>query len=149
MRITAVVARLRPDASYQVINGDVLFDDPAVAPLTPEEIARAEAEIDAQDEAAQLGLCIARIKAEARRRILARYAWAKQSNMNMRANELQDVRYSRAWTAEEEAEAAELRAAAGWIRTVRARSDELERQAEGKTPPELRAWDVSHDRLWV
>lgn len=69
---------------------------------------------------------IAEVKAEAGRRILARYPTWKQANMNMRATELVDARVDRELTAEETTEREALLAAAEWIKSVRAASDAIE-----------------------
>lgn len=67
------------------------------------------------------------VKAEAGRRINLRYPLWRQSNMNMRANELQEVRIAGGTlTPEEQAEADALKAAATWIKSVRDTSDALE-----------------------
>lgn len=66
------------------------------------------------------------IKAAARQVILARYPEWRQANMTARAVELLDIRSSRAWTSEEDAGAQALRAAWGWIKTVRGESDRAE-----------------------
>ena len=73
------------------------------------------------------------IKAEAQRRIIAvvgakdlTSCLVKQLNANMRANELNDIQASRAFTPEEEAEASALRALAAQIKAIRAASDALE-----------------------
>ncbi|MDK9721659.1 MAG: hypothetical protein OEL53_10805 [Rhodospirillales bacterium] len=69
---------------------------------------------------------LAAVKLEAQRRILARYSFAAQSNMNMRANELNDIRFDRALSPEEETERQQLKAIAVWIKSVRAASDVIE-----------------------
>lgn len=86
-------------------------------------------------------LRVGQIKAEAGRRIIERFPMWKQSNMNMRANHLNDIRLDGgAWTAEEAAEAAELRASGAWIRAVREASDQIEAwvRAEGRSVSDLR-----------
>lgn len=50
----------------------------------------------------------------------------KQSNANMRANELNEVRHDRAWTPEEEAEVAALKALATGVKHIRSKSNEIE-----------------------
>lgn len=70
--------------------------------------------------------CVAAIKAEAGRRILGRYSQSQQQNMNMRATELVDTRFDRDLTEDEEAERVALKAAAAWIKSVRAASDDIE-----------------------
>ncbi|MBI5120044.1 MAG: hypothetical protein HZA67_03505 [Rhodospirillales bacterium] len=69
---------------------------------------------------------LAAVKLEAQRRILARYSFAAQHNLNMRANELNDIRFDRALSPEEETERQQLKAIAAWIKTVRAASDAIE-----------------------
>lgn len=69
---------------------------------------------------------VAEIKAEAGRRILAAYPLWKQSNLNKRASELNDIRFDRALTEAEDAERLALRAAAAWVDAVRAASNALE-----------------------
>lgn len=66
------------------------------------------------------------VKAEAARRILSRYSFAAQSNMNMRANELNDIRFDRALTPGEEAERQALKSIAAWIKSVRDASNAIE-----------------------
>lgn len=74
------------------------------------------------------------VKAEAQRRIIVMTGVAdlqscliKQSNANMRANELNDIRMSGGTlTPEEEAEAAALRGLAAAIKAIRARSNVIE-----------------------
>jgi hypothetical protein len=69
----------------------------------------------------------AHVKAEAGRRILARYPGWKQRNMTARAVELTfKVAQSGALSADEGAETAALQAAWDWIKAVRAASDALE-----------------------
>lgn len=69
---------------------------------------------------------IADVKAEASRRILARFPTWKQANMNMRATELVDIRLGRELTTEETAERDALLGAAAWIKAVRTASDDIE-----------------------
>lgn len=91
----------------------------------------------------------AAVKAEAQRRIIALTGrmslmdcMIKQSNANMRANELNDKRVSGGTlTAEEEAEATALRNLATAIKLVRAKSNEI----EGLDPIPL---DFTDDRYW-
>ena len=66
------------------------------------------------------------VKAEAGRRIVARYPEWKQRNMTARAVELLHIQASQPWTPEEQAEADALQAAWAWIASVRAASDVLE-----------------------
>lgn len=77
------------------------------------------------------------VKAEASRRILARYPTWRQANMNMRATELVDIRLDRELTTEETAEREAMLSAAAWIKAVRTASDEIEAalpdDAEGLT----------------
>lgn len=73
------------------------------------------------------------VKAEAQRRIILRTGAAdltgciiKQLNANMRANELNDIRHTRAWTTEEAAEAETLRQLAADIKAIRTKSNAVE-----------------------
>lgn len=85
---------------------------------------------------------VADIKAEASRRILARYPEWKQINMIARGVELQNQwRSAGKWTEEEAAEAAKLSAAWNWVKRVRAASDALE--SSGVTPS-----DYTRDDRW-
>lgn len=76
----------------------------------------------------------AAVKAEAQRRIIALTGgrdldtcFIKQFNANMRATELNDKRLNgEAWTAEEQAEAAALRALATAIKAIRTKSNVIE-----------------------
>ena len=68
------------------------------------------------------------VKAEAGRRIVARYPEWKQRNMTARGVELLHIQTSEPWTPEEQAEADALQAAWDWIASVRAASDILEAQ---------------------
>lgn len=69
----------------------------------------------------------AAVKAEARRRILARFPDWKQANMTARGVDLQDLwRRNAKWAETEQAEADALSAAWVWIRAVRAASDAIE-----------------------
>lgn len=89
-------------------------------PLDADDPALAAAGVDP-------GWRTARIKAEAARRIAARYPLWRQQNMTARGVELQDVwRRDGQWTVEEAAEAAALQAAWTWIKAVRAHSGALE-----------------------
>lgn len=76
---------------------------------------------------------VSEIKQDAQRRIMGLVGTddiipclIKQLNANMRANELNDIRYSREWTEGEAAEAAALRGLATGIKTIRAQSNALE-----------------------
>jgi|GEM_PF-3782190 len=70
---------------------------------------------------------VTQIKIRAREIILDRFPDWKQANMTARAVELVDKKHTNALlSAEEEAEEAELYGAWGWIKAVRARSDDLE-----------------------
>lgn len=67
------------------------------------------------------------IKDECRRRILARFPDWKQTNMNARGVELQDIwRKNGSWTEAEQADAAALTAAWEWVKATRAASNALE-----------------------
>lgn len=68
----------------------------------------------------------AHVKAEASRRITARYPAWKQTNMLARGVELQNWRLNGSWTEAETAEAKALDAAWTWVRATRAASDEIE-----------------------
>jgi hypothetical protein len=70
---------------------------------------------------------VSRVKAEARRRILARFPEWKQANMTARGVELVNIRLAvGSWTENQAQEAAALSAAWDWIKGVRAASDALE-----------------------
>lgn len=69
---------------------------------------------------------VADVKAEARRRIVAKYPEWKQLNMMARSVELQDNRAQQAWSPAEKAEVEALKAAWVWIKSVRAASDKIE-----------------------
>lgn len=67
------------------------------------------------------------VKAEARRRILARYPDWKQANMTAQGVELVNIRVSiGSWTERQAQEAAALSSAWDWIKSVRSASDRLE-----------------------
>jgi hypothetical protein len=73
------------------------------------------------------------VKKEAQRRIIALTgattfdgAIVKQMNASMRATELNDIRHDRVLTAEEQVEADALRALASAIKSIRAKSNEIE-----------------------
>jgi hypothetical protein len=66
------------------------------------------------------------VKAEAARRILARFPEWKQTNMLARGLELQHAYTERDWTAEEQADADAMQAAWDWIKAVRAASNAIE-----------------------
>lgn len=99
------------------------------------------------DQAKAAALRIPKIKEEAQRRISALSgqtnvisALIKQSNANMRANELTDKRVSGGdLTAEEQAEAEALRGLAAKIKAIRAASNVLE-----TAPPD----DYQDDKHW-
>jgi hypothetical protein len=91
---------------------------------TAEQHAAAQAVIDAFDPAAGDP---ASVKAEASRRILARYPDWKQRNMTARGVELLNRRLvAGAWTEAETAEAGALQAAWDWITAMRVASNALE-----------------------
>lgn len=84
----------------------------------------------------------AAVKAEARRRILARLPDWKQQNMTARGVELQDIwRRAGSWSPEEQAEADALAGEWAWIKDVRAASDAIE--ALGEIPI-----DYDADERW-
>lgn len=89
--------------------GDPVIDTPALAPVVVAEYVP-----DANA-----------IRAEARRRILARYPEWRQQNMTARAVELVDKGVDNL-TSEEAAERAAIAAAWEWIKSVRAASNDLE-----------------------
>ena len=67
----------------------------------------------------------------------------KQSNANMKANELNDIRYSREWTEGEAAEAAALRGLAETIKAIRAQSNGLETEVLAlKSSADVMAWSL-------
>jgi len=69
---------------------------------------------------------LAAVKAEARRRILARYPDWKQTNMVARSVELMHLKGTKEWTPAEQAEADALQAAWDWVKAVRSASDVIE-----------------------
>ena len=93
------------------------------------------------------GAIPATIKAEARRRIVARLPEWKQANMIARMTELLLVGPAQ-WTPAEQAEADALRAAWAWVKAIRAKSDELEAAAAGKTLDEVEALAIFRDATW-
>ncbi|MEO5337112.1 MAG: hypothetical protein H7841_09495 [Magnetospirillum sp. WYHS-4] len=85
---------------------------------------------------------VLRVKAEARRRINARFPEWRQANMTARAVEL--IRRGEAtWTEAEQAEAALIDAAWAWIKSVRAASDAIEVRLAAE--PGL---EIGDDDLW-
>lgn len=91
----------------------------------------------------------AHVKTEAQRRIVGivrapdlMSCIVKQLNANMRANELNDIRYSREWTPQEAGEAAALQGLAEVIKGVRAKSNMLE--AMNPIPA-----DYAADQYWT
>lgn len=91
----------------------------------------------------------AHVKAEAQRRIIGMVGASdlttcliKQLNANMRANELNDLRHTRALTQEEDAEAAVLSNLAAAIKHIRSRSDAIE--AMNPVPSDFR-----NDHYWA
>ena len=106
---------------------------------TAAQKAAAQAVLDGYDPAA---VPADAVKAEARRRILARFPEWKQANMTARGVELIGIRVvAGAWSPEEAAEAKALGAAWDWIKAVRAASDALE--AGAPTPA-----DFADDKHW-
>lgn len=90
---------------------------------TAEQRAAAQAVVDAFDARAGDP---ASVKAEASRRILARYPDWQQRNMTARGIELLSQKLVAGdWTEAEASEAGALQTAWGWIRAVRAASDAL------------------------
>lgn len=90
------------------------------------------------------GATAADVKAEARRRILARYSEWKQANMNAEASALLLARIEAgSWTLEQTTHAGELQAAKAWIDNVRAASDAIEARLAAE--PGL---DIGDDSLW-
>jgi RNA-binding protein YhbY len=112
--------------------------------LTTEEISARQ-----EEEAAALVTSASSVKAEAQRRIITitgatnlTDCMIKQSNANMQANELNDIRFTRALTQEEEATASALRALAAAIKHVRTKSNEIE--AMSPIPS-----DFANDSYWT
>lgn len=87
------------------------------------------------------------VKVEASRRILSVYPLWRQSNMTKRACEIVDIRIDRALTEEEEAERQALKAAAAWVDTVRAASDDIEALIPNDAAG-ISAFDVAAHSAW-
>jgi len=87
-----------------------------------------------------------RIKSHAGNLILAQYSFSAQLNMTMRASELVDIKASGgALAADELAEEAALKAAAAWIKSVRAASNTLEAALPSLTEAQRAAYDVAQE----
>lgn len=80
---------------------------------------------------------VALVKAEANRRILARYPQYKQANMTARAVKLSDIRHSRPLTSDETAEKAAIEAAWDWVTSVRATSNSIEAEITAGAVPDI------------
>lgn len=103
---------------------------------------------DTADEVeAKRATVIAAVREEARARISGRYPPWQQDNMQMRATELVDLRQDRALTEDEEAERQALKAAAAWIKDVRAASNAIEADLPW-TVAELAALDIGAHPAW-
>jgi hypothetical protein len=117
------LAALRPGSAFSVDAGDLStlkWQDPKTEPPTRDAIEARMAELAA---AARVGA----VKAEARRRILARFPEWRQANMTARGVELLNIRVvAGSWTAPQAQEAGELGAAWDWIKAVRAASNAIE-----------------------
>lgn len=142
--MTDVMAEYDPHDWFWIIRGDAsrAWSSAAGAYLTEypaDRLTLIDSEQSLTDVLRLYGLpgpapSAADVKAEAQRRIIVLTGAAdlqscliKQLNANMRANELNDKRVSGGeLTPEEEAEAAALRALAGGIKAIRARSNEIE-----------------------
>lgn len=99
------------------------------------------------DEELHPGAVPGLIKAEARRRIVARVPEWRQTNFTARMIEL--VRLgAQNWTPEQQAEAAAIEATWEWVKRIRARSDELEAAVAGKTLEEIQALGLLDDATW-
>lgn len=99
------------------------------------------------DEPLHPGAIPQAIKAEARRRIVAALPEWKQANATARMTELLLVGPAQ-WSPAEQAEADALRAAWAWVKAIRAKSDELEAAAAGKTLDEVDALAIFGDATW-
>ena len=80
-------------------------------------------------------------KAEAGRRILARFPDWKQANMTARAVEIVAAKQGRLLSETETAEETALHAAWAWIKAVRSRSDEIETSLADLPLEQLQAFD--------
>jgi hypothetical protein len=107
------------------------------------EFSTTEADAINIERAPKLNDLINEVKKEAANRILRRYPDWKQANMNMRANELNDIRFDRTLTTEEEVERQTLKEIATWIKSVRSASDSIE--ARLSSEPNLM---ITDDSLW-
>ncbi len=108
---------------------------PYIAEWNRPEPQPTQAEIDAAIPLAKLSATITAIKAECQRRIYARYPIESQSNLNARANELNDIRFERPLTEEEDAQRMALKGIFAWIKATRIYSNTLETMAA--TNPDL------------
>ena len=122
-RIIDALSALRPGSAFTMVPGDfatLVWQDPNRGPPTLEEVLAKRAELEAQAR-------IDAVKAEARRRILARFPEWHQANMTARGVELLNIRVAvGSWTAPQAQEAAALGVAWDWIKAVRAASDTIE-----------------------
>jgi hypothetical protein len=114
---------VNPDADLTGESQEVI--DKANEVFTP-EIKAAYAARMAEIQSAP-PITIGTIKAEARRRILAKYPQWKQANMTARMVELNKIRASAgSWTAGEQIEVDAIQSAWDWVKSVRSASDALE-----------------------
>lgn len=150
------------DKPGQTADGYTVVERWETAPDAPGQVATASSAafdgskviVDRQWTYPDIEACKARrvseIKQDAQARIMALVGTAdiipcliKQLNANMRANELNDIRYSREWTVEEAAEAAALRGLADMIKTIRAQSNEQEAEVLAlKSSADVMAWSL-------
>ena len=110
---------------------------PSPEPSPPPEPTLAERRTEA----------ITAIKAEANRRILARYPDWKQRNMTAQSVALLDKGREN-WDDTDREVATQARAVWDWIRTIRAHSDALEARVAAMTARALSAFDPGDDSHW-
>lgn len=128
--LLTAISSLRPGSAFTVDQRDLStlrWQDPQTQPPTIQEILAEKSRLEAL-------MLVGAVKAEAQRRIIAltgksnlQDCMIKQFNALMRAGQLTDKRVSGGTlTAEEETEAAVLRAMADRIKAIRAASDVIE-----------------------
>lgn len=141
---------------YQTTPGGSFQIDNMTIPLDPanSDYQRMLAEVAANEAellpvpAPTLAAFVVAIKEEAGRRIFATYPLTKQLNMTARATELLNIARVRSWTQEEGLESDLLAGAWAWIKTVRAKSNELEADVAFMSDDERRTFDVRADENW-
>jgi hypothetical protein len=106
--------------------------------------AAVQAIIDGYSLTDAIAAPIAAVKALARQKILAFLPEWKQSNYNARMNELNDARFSRALTPQEESEIAVMRTAWDTAKAIRAASDAHETALRALDSfAEITAYDIT------